>query len=72
MTNYKEKYLKLKSKYLNLKKKFISKNDIVIHKKYNKKAKVIEIHNDSLPTYYTIQFENGHEIQTIIEKISKI
>lgn len=72
MTSYKEKYLKFKSKYLNLKKKSINKNDIVIHKKYNKKAKVIEIHNDSLPTYYTIQFEDGHEIQTIIEKIYKI
>ena len=72
MTNYKEKYLKFKSKYLNLKKKSISKNDIVIHKKYNKKAKVVEIHNDSLPTYYTIQFNNGHEIQTVLGKICKI
>ena len=72
MINYKEKYLKFKSKYLNLKKKSINKNDIVIHKKYNKKAKVIEIHNNSLPTYYTIQFDDSHKIQTIIEKISKI
>jgi hypothetical protein len=72
MTDYKKKYFKFKSKYLNLKKKSISKNDIVIHRKYNKKAKVIEIHNDNLPTYYTIRFNDGHEIQTIIEKIYKI
>ena len=72
MNDYKKKYLKIKSKYLNLKKTFICKNDIVIHKKYNKKAKVIEIHNDCLPTYYTIQFKDGHEIQTIFEKIYKI
>ena len=49
MTDYKKKYLKIKSKYLNLKNKFFCKNDIVVHKKYNKKAKVIEIHNDSQP-----------------------
>ena len=72
MIDYKKKYLKFKSKYLNLKKKSINKNDIVIHNKYNKRAKVIEIHTDSLPIYYTIKFENGHELQTIFEKINKI
>ena len=78
MTDYKKKYFKIKLKYLNLKKKFnsenntnIFKNDIVIHNKYKKKAKVIEVHTDSLPIYYTIQFKNGHEIQTISDKITK-
>ena len=72
MINYKKKYHKYKLKYLNLKKKLISKNDIVRHNKYNKIAKVIEIHTDTLPIYYTIKFQNGHEIQTIFEKITKL
>lgn len=71
MKDYKKKYLYYKLKYLDLKKKDIIKNDYVIHKKKNKIGKVIEIHNDSIPVYYTVKFNDNSEVQTIYEKIVK-
>ena len=72
MIDYKKKYLKIKKKYLNLKKQIIYKNDIVIHNKSKKQGIVVELHNDSLPIYYTIKFDDGSECQTIFENITKI
>jgi hypothetical protein len=61
------KSLKYKLKYEKIKNSF-KKNDFVIYKPKNQKAKILDIHYNDIEPYYSILL-NGIERQTVIKNL---